>query len=70
MMNHTKLAKWIEQAEARSVCELAKAEPGSFKLLSSSWARPRTVTQTQKPGLLDRLAHRRGLVKGMLSSAA
>ena len=70
MMNYTKLARWIEQAEARSVCELAEAEPGSFKVLSPSWARPPTATQAQKTGFLGRLAHRRGAVKGMLSSAA
>ena len=70
MMNNTKLARWIEQAEARSVCDLAKAEPGSFKVLSPSWAKPRTATQTGKTGFLGRLAHRRGPVKGMLSTAA
>ena len=71
MMNYTKLARWIEQAEARSVCELAEAEPGSFKVLSPSWARPPTATQAQKTGFLGRLAHRRrGPVKFMLSSAA
>jgi hypothetical protein len=70
MMNYTKLARWIEQAEARSVCELAEAEPGSFKVLSPSWARPPTATQAQKTGFLGRLAHRRGAAKGMLSSAA
>jgi hypothetical protein len=31
-MNQTKLANWIEQAEARRVCDLAKADPNLFKV--------------------------------------
>src|SRR5690349_11460606 len=31
-MNQKKIASWIEQAEARSICELATAEPNLFKM--------------------------------------
>jgi hypothetical protein len=68
-MNQTKLAKWIEQAESRSVCELAQAEPGLFKQSATPSDAQRTSTETRMIGLLGRLCHRRGPVERMRAAA-
>ena len=47
-MNQTKLARWIEQAEERSVCELAKTDLGLFKLSAMPSAMHRTLTEMVK----------------------
>ena len=56
-MNHTKPEKWIEQAEARSVCELAKAEPGLFRQSATPSGAYGTAIEMRKIGLLDLLCH-------------
>jgi hypothetical protein len=68
-MNQMKLARWIEQAEARSVCELAQAEPGLFKVWATASGARRTSTETRMIGLLGRLCHRRGPVERMRAAA-
>lgn len=68
-MNQTKLASWIEQAEARSVCELAQAEPGLFKQSAMPSGAHRTATDMRKTGLLALLCHRRGRVERMGAAA-
>jgi hypothetical protein len=68
-MNQTKLAGWIEQAESRSVCELAQAEPGLFKVWATASDARRTATEMRKTGLLGRLCHRRSPVERMRAAA-
>jgi len=68
-MNRTKLATWIEQAEARSVCQLAEEQPGLFKLSAATSATTRTAKKVEKSGFFGRLCGRRGPVKGLLSAA-
>jgi len=48
-MNQGKLTKRIEQAEERAVCEVAKAEPGLFKLRCNQ-----SVRGDQPPGCTSR----------------
>jgi hypothetical protein len=67
-MNQTKLARWIELAEARSVCELAKADPGLFKLSAPPSATHWTVTKMVKTGFLG-LSDRRCPIKLMRPAA-
>jgi hypothetical protein len=57
-MNQTKLANWIEQAEARRVCDLAKADPNLFKV-SARLSVHRARTEMEKIGFLDWLKHLR-----------
>lgn len=54
-MNQAKLTKWIEQAEERAVCELARAEPGLVKLSMSST--DRAAARLHVTELMRRLAH-------------
>jgi len=68
-MNQTKLARWIELAEARSVCELAKADPGLFKLSATPSATHWTVMKMVKTGFLGRLSDRRCSIKLMRPAA-
>jgi hypothetical protein len=53
-MNQTKVADWIEQAEARRVCDLAKADPNMFKVSAR-----RARTEMEKAGFLYWLRHLR-----------
>jgi hypothetical protein len=55
-MNQKKIASWIEQAEARSICELATAEPNLFKMASTPPLRS-PAGRTERAGFLDRLRH-------------
>jgi hypothetical protein len=55
-MNQTKLANWIEQAEARRVCDLAKADPNMFKVSAGVWVH-RASTEMEKTGFLHWLRH-------------
>ena len=55
-MNQKKIASWIEQAEARSICELATAEPNLFKMASTPPLRS-PAGRPERAGFLDRLRH-------------
>jgi hypothetical protein len=68
-MNQTNLTTWIEQAEARSVCELAQAEPGLFKVWPTASGARRTAIVIRKTSLLGRLCHRRSPVESMRAAA-
>jgi hypothetical protein len=68
-MNQTNLARWIEQAESRSVCELAQAEPGLFKVWATVSGARRTATEMRKTSLLGRLCHRRSPVERRRAAA-
>jgi hypothetical protein len=68
-MNQTNLARWIEQAESRSVCELAQAEPGLFKVWATVSGARRTATEMRKTSLLGRLCHRRSPAGRMRAAA-
>jgi hypothetical protein len=57
-MNQTKLANWIEQAEARRVCDLAKADPNLFKVSARLSVHP-ARTDMGNTGFLRWLRHRR-----------
>jgi hypothetical protein len=66
-MNQAKIASWIEQAEARSVCELATAEPNLFKMASTPPLRS-SAARTERAGFFARLRHLRP-VQGMRRAA-
>lgn len=68
-MNQTKLTKWIEQAEERAVCELAKAEPDLVKLSVTLSDAHRTATKMRVTGFISGWRHRLGAVDRMRSAA-
>jgi hypothetical protein len=66
-MNQAKLTKWIEQAEERAVCELARAEPGLVKLSLSPT--DRAAARLHVTELMRRLAHPFGVADHMRRAA-
>ena len=68
-MNQTKLTNWIEQAEERAVCQLAKAEPGLVRLSVTPSDANRTSTRMRVTGFISRWGYRAGALDHMRSAA-
>ena len=68
-MSQTNLTKWIEQAEERAVCELAKAEPGLVKLWLNPTAAHRSAARLHVSQFMSRFTHRFGAVERIRGAA-
>ena len=68
-MNQAKLTKWIEQAEERAICELAKAEPGLVKVWLNPSEMHRSAERLHVAEFVSRVAHRFGAVERLRRAA-
>jgi hypothetical protein len=56
-MNQVRLTKWIEKAEERAICDLARAEPGLLKLGVDAPCRHRSVELLHAYDFMSRVTH-------------